>query len=125
MKPKKILYLLVTGVLLILAACSQTPSNPAGVPNTGNEIQATLQVTPEAVMAAINNLSAQLGIAANQIQVQSVQHMDWPDSCLGLPDSGEACSQVITSGWRINLMVSGQAYEVHTDELGAQIRIMK
>jgi hypothetical protein len=77
---------------------------------------------PPAVSAAIQSLSESLDMNPGRIEVLSYEPVDWPDSCLGLPETGEACAEVVTSGWKITLMVSGQSYEVRADQYGDQLR---
>jgi hypothetical protein len=77
---------------------------------------------PPAVSAAIQSLSESLNINPGRIEVLSYEPVDWPDSCLGLPELGEACAEVITPGWEITLMVGGQSYEVRADQYGDHLR---
>lgn len=77
---------------------------------------------PPAVSAAVAALSDELGLAPERIGVLSYAAVDWPDSCLGAAQPDEMCAQVITPGWRIRLAVDGQQYQMHTDQLGQQVR---
>jgi hypothetical protein len=47
---------------------------------------------------------------------------DFPDSCLGAPKPSEVCEQVVTQGFRIQLVADGLLYEFHTDVFGYDIR---
>lgn len=60
-------------------------------------------------------LSAKAGIALNQIQVVSVEPVEWPDGCLGIRTRGVACVAVITPGYLVLLEANGQTFEFHTD----------
>jgi hypothetical protein len=48
----------------------------------------------------------------------SVEAVQWPDSCLGIPQPGRVCAQVIIPGYRIVFSYRQQLYEVHTDNFG-------
>jgi hypothetical protein len=80
---------------------------PAAPPVSGSEA---------ALAAAIADLSAQTGIPADQISVDAVEPMDWPDASLGCPQEGMMYAQVITPGFLIVLTAQGQTYEYHTDQ---------
>ncbi len=83
-------------------------------------------VTPsgenKAVEAAKVVLAEQLGIDAGQITIFSLERITWPDSCLGIPARGEACSTVETPGFRVILTVGENHYTFHTDLTGENIR---
>lgn len=79
-------------------------------------------VPPEAVVTGENRLGEALGVSVDQIALVQYERMDWPDACLGLPEPGEVCAQVITSGWRAVVTLNGQRYEIRTDETGQTVR---
>lgn len=79
---------------------------------------------PSGVLAAQKLLSIQLGIPVDQIQVQSVENVDFPDSCLGAPRTAETCIQVPTPGLRINFAALGMLDEFHTDVAGYDLRFI-
>ena len=56
------------------------------------------------------------------IQIEKVEKMDWPNSCLGLPEGDEACAEVITPGWLLTFNINGQEYRYRVDETGTVIR---
>lgn len=85
-------------------------------------IPAADAVTPEAVMQAMRILSETLGIDINQVNIATLEQRDWPDACLGLPQPGEVCAQVITPGFLVVFEVNGQQFEFRTDQTGTQIR---
>jgi hypothetical protein len=53
--------------------------------------------------------------AADSLFGFSQDETTWNDSCLGCPQTGENCAQVVTPGYRIVLRVSDATYEYHTD----------
>lgn len=115
---QKLLRPLVLVILIIgfgLAACS-----PADLPATGGE--GTLSdVPPQAVMEAATWLSQELGVSVEDIEIVEFEQVEWPDACLGVPQEGQACAQVITPGFRVSLEVNGQSYELRSDQEGKLI----
>ena len=79
---------------------------------------ATGALRPTAVELAVTELAGQLGIAAEEITVRSVEAVEWPDASLGCPQPGMMYAQVITPGYRIVLEVDGKSYEYHTGGRG-------
>jgi len=65
------------------------------------------------VALAIEDLSLRLG-SPQGITVQSVEFVQWPDSCLGISKTDVACAEVITPGYRIVLEAGDRTYEYHT-----------
>ena len=62
---------------------------------------------------AVEALAAELGIAKDQISVQSVSAVDWGDSSLGCPKPDMAYLSVITPGHRVILLANGKLHSVH------------
>ncbi|OJX40870.1 MAG: hypothetical protein BGO78_12410 [Chloroflexi bacterium 44-23] len=67
---------------------------------------------------AILLLARQLNISPTEILVQSIEPVQWPDSCLGIGGSG-SCLTVITPGFRIILEARGQRFEYHSNSDGS------
>jgi hypothetical protein len=67
------------------------------------------------VAVVIADLAQRLGVAEEEIAVNSLEATEWPDASLGCPQPGTMYAQMITPGYRVILEVNGQAYEVHTD----------
>jgi hypothetical protein len=59
------------------------------------------------------DLSQELGVGFDEIQVQSVEEAEFPDASLGVPEPGKVYAQVITPGYVIELAVAGQTYRYH------------
>ena len=76
----------------------------------------------DAATAAIEALAAVSGRTAEEIKVVSVSPMEWPDACLGLPEAGEACAEVITPGYVVTLDLDGDVSVYRTDE-GTNVRL--
>ena len=112
---KRLILILALSLGLILAACS--PGNqPASIPETGGT------AIPDAVNAAVNQLSQDIGVDVSDIRVVSFEQTDWQDACLGLGGPEESCAQVVVPGFRVVLEVNGQQYEIRTDQTGEVIR---
>lgn len=95
------------------------PPAAAPAPIQADEAGQPAQAVPgseAAVAAAIADLSKQTGVSADQITVDAVHPMEWPDASLGCPQEGMMYAQVITPGYLIVLSVQGQTYEYHTDQ---------
>jgi hypothetical protein len=97
--------------ILALAACGPVQE----IPITGDDL-------PAAAEAARQQLANTLGIDITQIQVVAIESTEWPDACLGLPDEGEVCAQVITPGYELTMEVNQQEYVIRTDQTGEIIR---
>jgi hypothetical protein len=69
----------------------------------------------DAVAGARKDLAARLGVAAGEIEEESVEQADFPNTALGAPLRGEMSGMMITSGWRIRLRAAGNSYEYRAD----------
>ncbi|OGO40286.1 MAG: hypothetical protein A2Z04_05280 [Chloroflexi bacterium RBG_16_57_9] len=74
-----------------------------------------------ASQAAQAELARRLNVSAEQIQVVSIESVEWPDASLGCPQPGQMYIQVITPGYKVTLSAAGQRYEVHTDLKGRAV----
>ncbi len=66
-----------------------------------------------AVHVAIDALVTELGVAKEQVFVDTVRAVEWRDSSLGCPKPGVAYLDVISPGHRVILRVDGQVHVVH------------
>jgi len=105
--------------ILTLSACSiNTPiSATEEVSSSPGDI-----LPPEIVIEIQNQISENLGISLDQIEIEKVEQRDWPDSCLGLGGAEESCAQVITPGWLVVISIDDQEYRFRADEAGTTIR---
>ncbi|HEY2798304.1 MAG TPA: hypothetical protein VGK26_10490 [Thermoanaerobaculia bacterium] len=107
----------------LLAACSSQPSPPpASSPPPGSSSTASPDARKTAFRAAANELSRQVNAPVDSIAGVSQDETTWNDSCLGCPQTGENCAQVLTPGYRVVLRVSDATYEYHTD-LGGRAKL--
>lgn len=119
MKTKKPLFVLTAVLILLLAACTTDTT----LPGTGDgQTPAAPDQLPGPVMDAQNWLSDMLGFPVDQVEIVDFNQEEWTDSCLGLGGPAESCLTVITPGWRVNLLVAGEPFEVRTDEEGTVFR---
>lgn len=68
-------------------------------------------------------VAAETGIPSHEVSLVSSAPVEWPDACLGIPNSDELCAQVITPGYRVVLNTLDKQYELHTDRAGQNIRM--
>lgn len=69
------------------------------------------------------DLSRRVGVPPGQLRVIQAQPQDWPDSCLGLAQSGEFCGQMIVQGWRVQLTDGRRTWIYRTDTRGQVLRL--
>ena len=79
----------------------------------------------KAVDAAMQDLAKRLGIAVDDIDLNSVSDRDFPDMSLGAPADGEMSAQMISSGWEINLKADGKKYEYRADKYQLRLHNFK
>jgi len=102
------------------------PAIPPGKPllQAPTPDENALTASAPIVAVAEKALAAKLGITVDKISFISGEYVEWPDSCLGVTQPAEMCSQVITPGYRVILMANNMQYQVHTDLSGKLVRIM-
>ena len=107
----KFLYLIPVLIgIIALSACGPATETPI-----------IGELVPAADMAR-QKLADDLEVTPDQIEIVQVEAFDWPDACLGLPEEGEICAQVVTPGYRVTLDADDQIYVFRTNELGTIIR---
>ncbi len=116
---KLIQVLLATTLIAVLStACMQ----PTGTPVPGTPVPSTPAIDSDAaVKAAKNSLADQLRINVDSVQLLFAQSIQWPDSCLGVTQSGIMCAMHVVDGYLIQLSANDQTYELHTNLDGSQI----
>ena len=104
----------------ILAACGASQSNavPTQVDPALEEV-----LPPDVALNVQNQISETLGVPLESIQIENVEKMDWPNSCLGLPEGDEVCAEVITPGWLLTFNIDNQEYRYRVDTTGTVIRL--
>jgi len=79
---------------------------------------------PAPALSARADLAQRLNVDPDTIELVSVEHVDWPDACMGIETPGVMCAQVITPGYKVVLEAGGQQYEYHTNESGSVVRLV-
>ena len=143
---------IVLALLLVLSACSapaaqppiETPSPtpvdtvlppvdtpvplptampPAPTPTAPAESGAASASGQEAIAAAAVATAAKaLDVEPGAVHLLSVEAVQWPDSCLGVNLTDQACAEAITPGYRVVVEVDGELYAVHTNQDGSIVR---
>lgn len=114
MKQMRWISVIILLPVLLLSACAPavpstaTPADQAAIPTAGQVARVAL--------------AKQLGIDPTQVKIESVNKVDWPDSCLGQPNADEICAQVITPGYEVKMTASGASFTYRTDEQGKTLR---
>jgi hypothetical protein len=74
--------------------------------------------------AILEALAAKLGVAWNQLEIQVLEPVTWPDACLGIPEAGEVCAQIQTPGYGGMLVLDGEQFEFRMNESAENIRLI-
>ncbi len=104
---------------------SATPEQPLAESTTTPEIFMPIPAEQRAFEKVRVTLAGKLGVDPIIISLVDVTMVDWPDSCLGLPEIGEMCAQVVTPGFRVRIQEGGAIYEFHTDLEAKGVRQVK
>jgi hypothetical protein len=67
-------------------------------------------------------LSVYVRAPVQSIEFLDLEQVDWPGPELGCPGPGDGNSPLITPGFRLRFLYSGETYEVHADQDG-RVRI--
>jgi hypothetical protein len=119
MSHKTWIFMLVCAGLL-LAACGANQSNaqPPQVNPTLAEV-----IPPDVALKVQNAVSELMSVPPESIQLQNIEKMDWPNSCLGLPAEGdEVCAEAVTPGWLLTFDINDQQYQYRVDATGTVVR---
>lgn len=132
---RKSSLLLLAAAMLVLAACGPEVTTGGATAPTAEQIMeptsvfkpaaqeteegsrsvGELSVPSERTVAskAIADLAQRLGVAADDIEVVSVEEVVWPDASLGCPAPGMVYAQVLTDGMKVVLKAGDETYEYH------------
>lgn len=116
---KKLIVVIALASMTFLSACNLGSAIPAtqSVPTIVSEV-----LPPEVVAEIQNRAGEVLGVAAEQIEIKTVEKMDWPNGCLGLAGPDEVCTEAITPGWLVVVDINGTEHRFRVDETGTNIR---
>ncbi len=120
----RLAFLFVLGLLAIACGGGDGGSSaPPAADSTPSTVVPSVLAGPlKAATAAVEALAAISGRTVEEIELVSVTSMQWPDACLGLPEAGEACAQVISPGYEVTLNLDGNVSVYRTDE-DANVRL--
>ena len=65
------------------------------------------------IRLATRTLSEHLGVTEQSVNLDEVIAVDWRDSSLGCPETGRMYATVVTSGYRVTLVVGDETHRVH------------
>ena len=113
-------------VAILLAGCGKALDQQPAEQGTAEPLE-SLPTDPDApyppaIVAAIERLAEERGVVPQVIEVVSYEEVEWPDGCLGLPGPNEACSEAVTTGWRVILNLAGEIFIFRADAIGAELR---
>lgn len=107
-----------------------TPPPPTATPQLATAVPAVPTAPPQlegsaAIAAKALDFAAQeLSVNATQLQLVSMEEVEWRNSCLGVDKPGEMCLDVITPGYRIVLALpDGKQIAVHTNSGARWLRL--
>jgi hypothetical protein len=117
--PKKWIMILVCAGLVLAAACSTNQSKAVAT-----QVNPALEeaLPPDVALNVQNQISQALVVPVENIKIQNVEKMDWPNSCLGLPEGDEVCAEVVTPGWLLTFKINNQEYQYRVDSTGTILR---
>jgi hypothetical protein len=81
------------------------------------------EVLPPSIALKIRQYVAQqTGNKLENINITSFSRQQWPNACLGLPQTNEVCAQVIVEGWRVVLSDGSQSWVYRSNQKGTFLR---
>lgn len=109
---------LILIIILLSTGCNfiQNQSETQAISSTPSNTEAIINETyPDVVYNVRFLLGQQLQVSPEEISIQSVESVTWPNSCLGNKIEGTTCDPTPLAGYRITLDVLGDVYVYHTD----------
>ena len=94
---------------LLLASCGAPEEDTTIEPPSPSDTPAA----PD-VVRAVDDLAADLGVDADDVEVVAVEEVSWNDGSRGCAEPGMMYTQAIVEGTRITLRVGGTDYEYHS-----------
>ncbi len=80
---------------------------------------------PAPVQRLQEQISQELEVPEDAVEVISYEEEDWPNACLGLAEEGEVCAEVITPGYQVTIEVQGEEYVFRTNEDATVVRLVE
>jgi len=119
MTTRKLTSLLLAAALLA-AACTPIEEQMVTPAITQSPDEAAASISPDQQAiadATVTWTAEQLGVAAEEVALVSMEAMEWPDASLGCPQPEMLYAAVITPGYQVTIRVQDTTYSVHTDSL--------
>ena len=104
-----------------LVLATPTSRNVSDALATQLATQMESKTSGAATLAAKQALAKTRGISIDQVTVEKLERVTWPNTCLGVALKGMACQEFQTPGFRIVLSAGGKTYEYHTNLDGSQV----
>ncbi|GAA2102047.1 hypothetical protein GCM10009726_12780 [Nocardioides furvisabuli] len=107
-------------VPLLVAACGGTTQPPSAEETAVDTSPSSSPSSPPPssaptdVVRAVEDLSATLGVATDEVEVVSTEEVTWRDGSRGCAQPGMSYTQALVDGLRITLRAGGQTYEYHS-----------
>lgn len=120
--------IITSSLLLVLAACGGEDEDGVSEQPSPTAAQATTVPTvarddlPAPVERALEAAANDAELNRSEVGLIGYAEETWSDTSLGCPQLDGVYAQVITPGYRVQVLVDGQELEYHTDMDGAVIR---
>lgn len=109
------------------ASATAEPTVTATPPATATPDNEQLQLAVNAARAA---LADRIGLPLSEFRLLRAEAVTWPNGCLGLPATGEECTEALVPGWVIwvyvidaeSLIRDQATYRYRTDLTGDAVR---
>lgn len=112
----KIHFMIAWLLIGLLAACIKPP-DPAAMPTPDPAKKA------EDIAGYRDVLARWLHVDSATIATISAERVDWPDSCLGVPDGMKPCVAGLFPGYKLVLRANHASYTLHTAPFPDGIRV--
>jgi hypothetical protein len=94
------------------------PAGPEGAPMplADKAVEAVKQ-------AAVQAAATWSGMAADQLTVDQVEPVQWPNSCMGCARPDQTCLEMVMPGYRVLVRSGDLVIEVHSDATGRLVQV--
>jgi hypothetical protein len=99
-----------------------TPTPTATPTETPTPTPTSELIDNPVIQKGLELLADALGTEKQEFVIRGVGKVDWPDSCLGLGESGEVCEQVVVPGYWVLVEYELEVYQIRTSADGSEIR---
>lgn len=119
-----IIAIVVAGALLWNTPILESvrPGNPPNSAEGAPEGSIHNLPLPAGVSAAKARAAQDFNTNESGILILTAFEREWPNSCLGLPQEGEFCAEVITPGYEVTMQINGSEHAYRTNLDGSVVR---